>query len=384
MQTTDILKTLIAFPTISADPNRALIDFCADLLRRAGAEVTIIEDATGKKANLYATIGPRDVPGVMLSGHTDVVPVKGQNWTVPPFEMTQHDSKLYGRGTTDMKGFVASALAIGLKAAQMDLKTPLHLAFSYDEEIGCVGVRSMIEMLADAPFVPRFCIVGEPTEMAVATGHKGKTACQVTCTGREAHSSLAPTALNAIHLACDMVTVIRELQDEIAEIGQHDGDYDVPYTTLHVGRMGGGIALNIVPNNAGFLFEIRNLPEDDPEALLVRITEKAEALLAPLQANFPEAAITLEVTNRSPPLATGKDAEVVSFVKSLTGSNATIKVAFGTEGGLFSTQLGVPTVVCGPGSMAQGHRPDEFISLDQLAKCDAMLEVLLVRLVAGI
>ena len=177
METLEILDKLIAFPTVSSEPNRALIDYCASSLKDAGADIKIIEDETGKKANLYATIGPSDLPGVLLSGHTDVVPVEGQNWTKPPFEMTKSDGKVFGRGTTDMKGFVASAMSIALKAAREDLKTPLHLAFSHDEEIGCVGVRSMIEMLGKAPFRPKFCIVGEPTQMMVATGHKGKTAC---------------------------------------------------------------------------------------------------------------------------------------------------------------------------------------------------------------
>lgn len=384
MNSQDLLKDLIAFPSVSANPNRALIDYCAELLKDAGAEVSIIEDEHEDKANLYATIGPKNIPGVLLSGHTDVVPVEGQDWTMPPFEMTQADGKLFGRGTTDMKGFVACAISAALKASKMNLTTPLHLGFSYDEEIGCVGVHSMIEMLAQAPFRPRFCIVGEPTQMSVATGHKGKTACRVTCTGKEAHSALAPTALNAIHLVCDMISFIRKLQEEIATTSTHDNDYDVPYTTLHVARIEGGLALNIVPNHAAFRFEIRNMVEDNPQILLNKIRDHAQQLLEPLKEQFPQASIDLEITNTYPPLSTAKDAEVVSFVKSLTGSNATIKVAFGTEGGLFSSQLGIPTVVCGPGSMEQGHKPDEFVSIEQLAKCDLMLDALLERLEAGI
>lgn len=384
MNTKTLLRDLIQFPTVSAEPNRALIDYCADLLRNAGAEVTIIEDQTGHKANLFATIGPGGIPGVLLSGHTDVVPTDGQSWSVPPFEMTETDNKLFGRGTTDMKGFVASALSMALKASEHDLKTPLHLAFSYDEEIGCVGVHSMIEMLSVAPFRPQFCIVGEPTSMSVATGHKGKTACRVTCNGREAHSALAPTALNAIHLACDMISFIRNLQAEIAQSSAQDNDYDIPYTTLHVGQIEGGVTLNIVPNQSSFLFEIRNLQEDDPEILLKKIEQEAVKLIKPLRDEFPQAAIDFTITNTYPPLSTARDAEVVSFVKSLTGSNATIKVAFGTEGGLFSSRLGIPTVVCGPGSMAQGHKPDEFITIEQLNKCDAMLDALLERLILGI
>lgn len=384
MNTKTILSDLIRFPTVSVDPNRALIDYCADLLRSLGAEVTIIEDETGHKANLYATIGPAGVPGVLLSGHTDVVPIEGQSWSVPAFKMTETDGKLFGRGTTDMKGFIASALSMAQKAAESDLKTPLHIALSYDEEIGCIGVHSMIEMLSAAPFRPQFCIVGEPTLMSVATGHKGKTACRVNCKGHEAHSALAPTALNAIHLVCDMISFIRNLQVDIAQSPAQDSDYDIPYTTLHVGKIEGGVALNIVPNQSSFMFEIRNLQEDNPQLLLDQIKEQAEKLLKPLRMDFPEAAIDFTITNTYPPLSTAKDAEVVSFVKSLTGSNATIKVAFGTEGGLFSSELGIPTVVCGPGSMEQGHKPDEFISIEQLNKCDQMLDALLQRLIIGI
>ncbi|MBO6775418.1 MAG: acetylornithine deacetylase [Marinibacterium sp.] len=384
MRSIQILRDLIAFPTISAAPNRALISYCEGLLRGLGAEFTVIGDDTGHKANLYATLGPHDRAGVLLSGHTDVVPVERQTWTMPPFELTEQDGRLYGRGTTDMKGFVACALAMAEQAALQDLQTPLHLALSYDEEIGCVGVRSMIEMLADAPFVPRFCIVGEPTQLQVATGHKGKTAARITCTGREAHSALAPTALNAIHMAADMVGVIRSLQADLRNGPAQDDAYDVPYSTVHAGVIDGGVALNIVPNTATLLFEIRNLPEDDPQYLLDRLLEGADRLLVPLRSQFPEALIDIEVTNQYPPLGTAPDAEVVNFVKSLTGSNATTKVAFGTEGGLFSSQLGVPTVVCGPGSMAQGHKPDEFITAEQMQKCDGMLGMLLDRLVQGI
>ena len=384
MQTVDYLRDLIGFDTTSSNPNRALIDYCAGVLRDAGAVVQIIGDDTRTKANLFATVGPANLPGVLLSGHTDVVPVAGQNWTKPPFELTHADGNLYGRGTADMKGFVAAALRIAVLAAQTRLKTPLHLALSYDEEVGCIGVQSLIDKLADAPFRPRFCIVGEPTLMAVATGHKGKTVYRVICTGREGHSALAPLALNAIHLAADMIAALRALQADVMDKRPHDAAYDVPYTTLHVGQITGGTALNIVPNICTLAFEIRYLPEDDPVHLLTRLRAAAEAILAPLRSEFPQADIQIDLTNSYPPLGTLPDADVVSFVKSLTGANSTTKVAFGTEGGLFASRLGIPTVICGPGSMAQGHRPDEFVSLDQLDKCDAMLDTLLVRLQLGL
>ncbi len=382
--TLHLLRDLIAFDTVSVRPNRALIDHLADLLRGAGAEVTVIEAEGGAKANLYATIGPRDRPGVLLSGHTDVVPVEGQAWTVPPFALTARDGRLFGRGTADMKGFVASAVAAALAAARGPLATPLHLAFSHDEEVGCIGVHSLIDLLAAAPFRPVMCIVGEPTQMAVAVGHKGKLAGRMTCIGVEGHSALSPKALNAIHLATDMVGALRALQDGIAATGARDDDYDVPYTTVHVGRIGGGVALNIVPNRCTVDFEIRNIAADDPEAICARIAALAEAVVAPHRAAHPSAAIGIEVTNRYPGLDTAPDDPAVAFVKGLTGANGTFKVAFGTEGGLFSGRLGIPTVVCGPGSMSQGHKPDEYVEAAQLALCDAVLARLVRRLRAGL
>lgn len=384
MQSVEILSDLIAFPTISADPNRELIEYCKQLLSSCGAEVTIIENATGTKANLYATIGPSEKPGVLLSGHTDVVPVEGQSWSTSPFKLSEKDGKLFGRGCADMKGFVACALSLALKAKDETLTTPLHIALSYDEEIGCVGVRSLIDMLETAPFKPQFCIVGEPTSMGVATGHKGKTACQVICHGRAAHSALAPDGLNAIYLACDLISEIRGLQREIESNSSHDDDYEVPYTTLHIGELSGGVALNIVPSEARFSFEIRNLPEDDPESILAEIRTRANQTLEPLHKTFPEAKIDIEVTNQYPPLSTAKDASVVNFVKSITGQNATFKVAFGTEGGLFSSRVGIPTVICGPGSMEQGHKPNEYVTKEQLMRCDEMLDQLLQRLIVGL
>jgi acetylornithine deacetylase len=384
MQTADILARLIGFDTTSSKPNRALMDWVQDLLGGAGIAAQIIPDASGGKANLYATIGPQDRPGVMLSGHTDVVPVDGQVWTRPPFVLTEAEGRYYGRGTTDMKGFVASALAAALMAARRPLATPLHLALSYDEEVGCLGVVSLIDMLAHAPHLPAMCIVGEPTGMEVATGHKGKIALRATCTGREGHSALAPMALNALHLGADFLGAVRRLQDEVAESGLQDGDYDVPYTTLHVGKMQGGVQVNIVPNSCTLDFEIRNLAGDDPQALIDRLRVEADRITAPLKAAFPEAAISIDRLWDYPGLGTPSSAPVVQFVKSLTGANGTMKVAFGTEGGLFSTRLGIPTVICGPGSMAQGHKPDEWVSVGQITRCDAMLAALLDRLEAGL
>lgn len=380
----EILARLMAHDTTSSRPNIGLIEEVRALLVQAGASVRLVPDATGAKANLYAIIGPDGPGGVMLSGHTDVVPVEGQDWSVPPHALTLSNGRYYGRGTADMKGFVACAIEAALIAARRPLKSPLHLALSHDEEVGCLGVRSLIELLAGAPHRPRFCIVGEPTLMQVATGHKGKTALRATCTGREGHSALAPMALNALHLAADFVTGLRALQAEIAETGAQDDDYDVPYTTVHAGILRGGVQVNIVPNQATVDFEIRMLAEDAPGPLIARIRDMAEAIAAPHRARFPEAAITVEELWSYPGLLTPPGAEVVRFVQSLTGANGTIKVAFGTEGGLFDAHLGIPTVICGPGSMAQGHKPDEYVSVEQIDRCRTMLGTLVARLEQGI
>ena len=384
MKTIEILKKLIALPTISADSNIKLIDYCSDQLIKVGAEVKIIKNNNGTKANLFATVGPRNIPGVLLSGHTDVVPVAGQSWTVPAFEMTKKNNKIYGRGTADMKSFLACALHTALKASHMNLTTPLHLALSYDEEIGCVGVRSMIEMLKKAPFIPLFCIVGEPTLMQIATGNKGKVNVSVKLKGKEAHSALSTSGLNAIYLASEMINEIRLIQDKIKKQFAHDDEYEVPHTTLHVGKIEGGVALNIVPNNASFLFEIRNLPEDDPNIILTKIRKSAESILTKYLKDFPTAKIHIEVTNHYPSLRTSKNSGVVNLLKSLTGNNSTFKVSFGTEGGLFSNELQIPTAICGPGSMSQGHKPDEYVSIDQINKCEEILSKLLLKLQAGL
>lgn len=374
-----ILERLIGFETVSHMTNLPLMRFVEGLLAEAGIDSTLIFDETGEKANLYAVVGPRDVPGVILSGHVDVVPVEGQDWTRPPFALTQEGTRIYGRGTTDMKGFDACAIACMLQAAKRDLKVPLILALSHDEEVGCRGVGSMIDAMAAWPVAPRLCIVGEPTSLEAAIGHKGKVALRVTCTGRAGHSSAAPLALNAIHLAMDFTGAVRDLQAEVAARGPFDSDYDVPYTTLHVGKISGGVQVNVVAHSCVIDMEIRSLAGDDPARRIAALEAAAEAIVAPLRRDFPEAAIDIERLWDYPGLGTAADADVVSFVKGLTGGNAHLKVAYGTEGGMFSQRLGLPTVVCGPGAMAQGHMPDEFVEIAQLERCEAMLAALLSR-----
>ena len=380
MKTAEILESLIGFDTVSRNANMALINYVAELFDAAGISYTILKNETGDKGNLYASVGPLDRGGVMLSGHTDVVPVTGQDWTKDPFRLTVADGRYYGRGTTDMKGFVACAVAALLKANSQNLKTPLHLALSYDEEIGCLGVHSLIDMLDATPYRPAMCIVGEPTNLAVATGHKGKTALKAICTGKEGHSALAPFALNALHLGCDFVAELRDMQYNLAQSGPQDADYDVPYTTVHVGKIIGGDVLNIVPNRCEVFFEIRNIAQDNPCFLMDEMRQRAKKIVTQAKEKASEANIEITITNSYPGLNTPTDAKVVEFVKGLTMANDTIKVAYGTEGGLFSSKIEVPTVICGPGSMAQGHKPDEYVSIEQIERCDAMLERLIAKL----
>ncbi len=278
-----------------------------------------------------------------------------------------------------MKGFIACCLAMAERAVTAPLKSPIHFAFSYDEEIGCVGVRRLLDLLKDAPIRPRLCIVGEPTLMQAVTAHKGKLGFRVTAHGLEVHSSLAPIGVNAIYMAADLIAAIRTLQKDIAERGARDGDYEVAYTTLHVGKMQGGEVMNIVPNRCTFDFEIRYLPEDDPDAFIARVEAHAQTLLPEMRAVFPDAAIRIEPRSEFPGLSTPDDADVVVLAKGLAGRNATEKVSFGTEAGLFS-EIGIPTIVCGPGSIEQAHKPNEFIALEQIAKCEEFLGRLADRL----
>jgi acetylornithine deacetylase len=375
-----LLADLLAHRTVTRESNLALIDDVRTLLTAHGIESTLVFDETGTKANLFASTGPQDVPGVVLSGHTDVVPVEGQAWTVPPFALTQREGRLYGRGSADMKGFIACALHALIEASQLHLKRPLQLALSCDEEIGCVGVRRLLDLLHTSPVRPFLCLVGEPTLMRLATGHKGKTALHATCHGREGHSAQAPLTVNALHLGCDLVTEVRQLQARISQQGARDGAYDVPYTTLHVGKFNGGVALNIVPNRCDLDFEIRNIAQDDPAALVDLLQTAAQRISAQAQAVVPEARIDIVEVNSYPGLDTSVTEDAVAFVQSFHPQDEVLKLAFGTEGGLFTARLGVPVVVCGPGSITQAHKPDEYVEADQLAQCDAFLAKLVGQL----
>ena len=372
----DILDRLIAFETVSAQSNLALIDYVQDFLTTRGFRVTRLMDPEDPKAGLYAEIGPSG-PGILLSAHSDVVPVEGQEWTKPPFRLTAEGDKLYGRGTTDMKGFVAEMLACADRASQMPLKEPLKLVLSYDEEVACRGIARIWDQLTPLLGAPRMAVIGEPTEMKVVLGHKGKRAYRARITGQAGHSALAPQFASALHAATDLVGVLRALQADLAVNGARDMDYGVPYSTVHVGCLSSGTALNIVPDTAEMLFEIRHLTNEDPEDLIQRIRAEADALCRAAQGGN---GITIEETSAYPGLATDPDTPAAQTLQSCAGTDFA-KVAFGTEAGFFARQ-NIPSLVCGPGSMdGQGHKPDEYIERSELARCAQTLSRLVETLV---
>lgn len=381
MQMEAILDRLVGFDTVSHRTNLPLVHWAAEVLAGAGVSAELIPDASGEKANLLAVIGPRDVPGVVVSAHVDVVPVEGQAWTRPPFRLTPEGGRFYGRGTTDMKGFVACALEAALTAAGRPLAAPLILALSHDEEVGCRGVGSMIDRLGAVLPRPRMCLVGEPSSMQVAVGHKGKVALRSVCTGRAMHSSAAPRTVNAIDLAADLVQAIRAEAARAAAGGPFDTGYAVGHSTLHAGKISGGVQVNIVADRAVVDWEIRSLAGDAPEARMARIAAALAPVLAAARGRVPEAAVQTSRLWDYPGLDTAPDAPVVAEARAMSGANGpVVKVAFGTEGGMYAERLGIPTVICGPGSMAQGHIPDEWIDARELAAAQAMLARLIDRL----
>ncbi|WP_299680351.1 acetylornithine deacetylase [uncultured Roseobacter sp.] len=365
----EILDRLIGFETISARSNLDLIAYVEDFLVTRQFRVHRIADLTDDKAGLYAEMGPEGAGGVLLSAHSDVVPVTGQHWTRPPFKLTRDGDLLFGRGTTDMKGFLAEMLVAADTASRRTLTAPLKLLISYDEEIGCVGIARMRDRLTPLLGTPRLAIVGEPTEMQVAIGHKGKRAYRAEITGQAGHSALAPNYVSALQLAVDLVLDLRALQADLKQNGARDAGYDIPYSTVHAGKMTSGTALNIVPERAELVFEIRHLAADDPDLLERRIAKAAAELTAPLAG---AGAIALHPLAAYPGLATPATGDATRQVQGWSGGK-TCKVAFGTEGGVLA-ELGIPTVVCGPGSMErQGHKADEHISSAQLAACATLL-----------
>ena len=367
-----LLKKLVAFDTTSYKSNLELIMFVKNLLEPAGISITLNFNPEQTKANLLASIGPKDQAGVLLSGHTDVVPVEGQAWSSEPFQALIKDDKIYGRGTADMKGFIACAMHAMLKAAQMpELTKPLHLCLSYDEEIGCIGVRGILGLLSELIIQPELCVIGEPTSMNIATGHKGKAVFKAICRGQEGRSALAPLYVNAIYCAQSVVEAITTTQKQIAEGPIVDMDYDVPFTTVHVGKIQGGKALNIVPNECVLDYEIRNVAEQDTESVQAKIFEYIEQ--SPY-AKF----VSFQEINQYPGLNTSTTIQAVKFLQNLLDpATALQKISFGTEGGLFHQQLNSAVLVCGPGSIQVAHKPDEYIEISQMQQCDAFFERLL-------
>lgn len=380
MQTVDILDRLVAFPSVSSRSNRDIAGWIADHLAAAGFEVISLPDATGEKCGLLARLGPRVDGGLLLSAHMDVVPVEGQNWVSDPFRLRACDGRYYGRGTADMKGFLAAALSVAADAAAGPLARPLLLSLSYDEEVGCRGIPSMIPHVPAFCGRPALCLVGEPTRLDIATGHKGKLSGLVRCHGTAGHSALAPRHVNALHLAADMIGAMRAEQARLEREGARDADYDIAYSTVHAGVLRGGRALNIVPDRAEIEFEVRHLAADDPADSLGRLRTAGEALAA--AAHEPAARVEVEALNAYPGLDADPGGEAVSALRAHLPDARLIKVAYGTEAGFFDA-LGIPTLVCGPGDMAQGHRPDEFIEADQLARCEKFLQALVGDLARG-
>ncbi len=373
----DLIERLVGFDTVSSESNLALIDFVEDYLAGFGVASRRTASDDGRKANLYATLGP-DIPGgVVLSGHSDVVPVEGQAWTSPPFSVTRAGSRLFGRGTADMKSFLAVALALVPEALEAGLRRPLHLAFSYDEEIGCYGIGRLIADVVENLPLPRIVIIGEPSEMRLVNAHKGGYGFETVVTGKEAHSSQPHRAANAIDAAAELIGFLAKLAEEKRRTAPPDSPFDPPYTSLSVGTVAGGTALNIVPRACVFEWEIRPLPGDSAEALLARFTRFAEEEVLPrLRSRAPEASIVTVTHCGVPPLSPEDGGPAEALVRLLSGANRAHAVSYCTEGGLFQ-EAGFSAVICGPGSIDQAHRPDEFIELAQVDACEAFVRKLI-------
>ena len=368
-RTLEHLERLVGFAVLPGMPNGEIVEYVSAVLRQAGARVHRIEAPDGDKAGVFAAIGPEGPGGVMLSGHLDVVTVAGQEWQGDPFRLRREGGLVFGRGTADMKGFLAAMLTAAEAAGAAMLTTPLKFAFSWDEEIGCRGIPVMLEALEGTIGAPEICIVGEPTEMRIATGHKGKTALRAVCRGEAGHSADAPDYANALHKAAEFIAALQREQARLAETGVCDSAYGTGYSTVHAGVMRGGTALNLVPETAEVLFEIRTLAAEAPKEIIARL--RAEAVRI--------GDVEIGVTGGYPGLEADAGGAAVRLVQALLPGAPLTKVSFGTEAGHFA-RAGIATAVCGPGSMAQGHRPDEFIALSQLEACDRMLARLVDRL----
>jgi acetylornithine deacetylase len=378
----EMIERLVAFDTTSAKSNLALIADVADYLAGHGVVAHLTHNEERTKANLYATIGPEGAGGVVISGHTDVVPVLGQNWSSDPFTVVERDGKLFGRGTADMKSFIAVALALVPEMVSARLKKPIHLALSYDEEVGCFGVAHMIDHIRKSGPLPRLVLVGEPTEMKVANAHKGAFVFHTRVVGREGHSSAPYRGASAIVAAAEMVRFLSTLSEELAarapRPGTSDGDFDPPFTTIGIGRIEGGTAFNIIPKECTLLWECRPLPgTDDGAEILRRFEEHAAKHVTPrLRAKAADGGVFTEKGVSCPPLTPERHSPAEMLALALSGENATRVVAYGSEAGLFQ-EAGIPAVLCGPGNIAQAHQADEFIAIEQIAACERFLRRLI-------
>ncbi|MGH8649809.1 MAG: acetylornithine deacetylase, partial [Burkholderiales bacterium] len=364
MDDVELLSRLVAFDTVSHRSNLALVDF---LCEYSGAKAERVPSPDGTKANLVLRFGPDTGEGLVLCGHMDVVPAEEEGWRSDPFQLRAEGDRLFARGACDMKGFIACVLALVPEILERGLKTPLHLAFSYDEEVGCIGVGRLIADLRQAGIRPRSCIVGEPTEMRPVIAHKGKKGYRCTVRGLAGHSAYAPLGVNAVEFAAEAVAFLKQLARRHRDRGPYDRGFDIAHTTVHTGVIRGGSALNVIPHECAFDFEFRHLPGDDPDRLLGEFTDYVRTRLEPeMRAVHPAAGFTIEPLSEIPMLDTGPEAEVVALAQELAGSGEIAKVSFATEGSQFQ-RAGIPTVVCGPGSIAQAHKPNEYVTLDQIA-----------------
>jgi acetylornithine deacetylase len=370
------LARLVAFPTVSRDANEAMIAHIAALLTEAGGAVRVLPGTAPGKRNLFASFGPPGDGGIILSGHSDVVPVDGQAFSADPFTLTARGDRLLARGAVDMKGFIACALGAALALDARRLARPLHIAISHDEELGCLGVRPMLATLKAENFRAAGVIVGEPTGMRIATGHKGKVNGCLHCRGVAAHSANPALGCNAIYLAAGMIAELRDLQEWLIAHGARDAAYAVPHSTVHVGTIAGGQVVNIVPEACDVGFEIRYLPADDMSVLLHRLRAAAARLVA----KDPRAAIDLAITNDYPGADTPPEDPLVGQAAA-AGAGGLFKVNFGAEAGLFAQELGLPAIVCGPGSIDRAHKPDEYITTGELEECDRFLAGIVAQLV---
>jgi len=382
MDTREILGRLISFPSVfTAADYVDITDYVISVLEPLGVTCHRIAAPGGGRAGLFAATGPAGPGGVLLSAHLDVVPVTGQDWRTEPCTAKERGGLIFGRGASDMKGFAAAAIRAMADAARRPLVQPLKLALSYDEEAGCVGISEMAGSLHRTIGLPNLCIVGEPTQMRIVSGHKGKVSRRINFRGSAGHSAGAPVHVNALHLACDLVVELRQLQDEIAETGQRAEGYAVPYSTIHVGSLVGGGALNMIPEHATLEFEIRHLAEEDVSGLLDRVDLAAARMTAQARQLRPEAGIEVIEINRYPgfDFAAGPQ---IDFLRGLGAHLPVGKVDFGTDAGVIARE-NVPVLVCGPGDISRAHRADEYITMAELAECDAFLDRLLSALERG-